>query len=326
MMDMDELQRRINGFRESRALLTAIELDLFTAVGGGAGAAAVAGELGTDPRATEALLNAVAAMGALEKEGGVFRNTETTRSHLAAGGEHDSRAALMHAVHLWPRWSTLTECVREGTSVLRRTGAGRDAEWTEAFIAAMHRNAAGRAPRVVAAIGVEGVRRVLDVGGGSGAYAIAFAQAEPGLAADILDVPDVVPIAQRHIDEAGLGARVRPRPGDFRTDDLGRDYDLVFLSAICHMNGPDENRRLLGQAFEALAPRGRVVIQDFILEPDKTAPEVGALFALNMLVGTRSGSSYSEPEYAEWLRDAGFVEVRRVPLSGPTDLMVGQRP
>ncbi len=286
----------------------------------------MASRLDTDPRATEALLNALVAIGVLEKRDGTFQNTDLAAEHLAAGGEHDSRAAIMHTVHLWPRWSTLTDCVREGTSVMRRARA-RDDDWTEAFIAAMHRNAADRAPRVVEAIGVDGVRRVLDVGGGSGAYSIAFARAEPALEVDILDVPDVVPIAQRHIQEAGVTDRVRPRAGDFRTDDLGHgDYDLVFLSAICHMNGPEENRRLLEKAFGALAPAGRIVIQDFILDADKTAPAMGALFALNMLVGTRAGSSYSEPEYADWLRDAGFDDVRRLPLPGSTDLMVGRRP
>jgi len=230
----------------------------------------------------------------------------------------------MHTAHLWLRWSTLTDCVRAGTSVAPREAAA-DEDWTEAFIAAMHRNASERAPLVVSTIGADKVARMLDVGGGSGAYSIAFAKANPILQADILDLETVQPIASRHLQAAGVEDRVRVRVGDLRTADLGAGYDLVFISAICHMLSPDENLDLLGRCRAALAPGGRVVVQDFILEADKTAPRFAAIFALNMLVGTRAGSSYSEPEYAEWLAGAGFQEIRRVRLPGMTGLMIGSR-
>ena len=179
---------------------------------------------------------------------------------------------MLHTAHLWQRWSTLTDCVRAGTAVARDEIAGRGEDWTEAFIAAMHRNASERAPLVVRAVGAENVRRMLDVGGGSGAYSIAFAQANSALRADILDLAAVEPIAQRHIQEAGVADRVKVRAGDLRSDRLGEGYDLVFVSAICHMLSPAENLDLLRRCREALAPGGRVVIQDFILEADKTAP------------------------------------------------------
>jgi cyclopropane fatty-acyl-phospholipid synthase-like methyltransferase len=166
---------------------------------------------------------------------------------------------------------------------------------------------------------------MLDVGGGSGAYAIAFARANSALRADILDLATVEPIAQRHIDEAGVADRVKVRAGDLRTDQLGVGYDLVFVSAICHMLSPEENLDLLARCHAALAPGGRVVVQDFILEPDKTAPRFAALFALNMLVGTRAGSSYSEPEYAGWLGAAGLEQIRHTRLPGITGLMLGTR-
>jgi hypothetical protein len=114
--------------------------------------------------------------------------------------------------------------------------------------------------------------------------------------------------------------------GDLCSVKLGQDYDLVFVSAICHMLSPEENCDLLGRCHAALAPGGRIAIQDFILEPDKTAPKWGALFALNMLVGTRAGSSYSEPEYAGWLGGAGFRDIRQVRLPGPASLMMASRP
>jgi (2Fe-2S) ferredoxin/SAM-dependent methyltransferase len=321
----DDLQQAIRGFQDSRPLLTAIELDVFTAVGQGATASAVAEKVGTAPRATEALLNALVALQVLVKNDGRYACTPVASRYLVEGAPNDSRAALMHIVHLWPRWSTLTECVRHGTSVTYTENRERPDDWTEAFIAAMHKNAAGRAPQVARAVGLDGVTRVLDVGGGSGAYSIAFAQTQPGLRADLLDLAGVLPIARRHIEAAKLVDRIGLREGDLRVDDFGSGYDLVFISAICHMLSPDENRSLLERAFRALSPRGRIVIQDFILAPDKTAPKSGALFALNMLVGTRAGSSYSEAEYAEWLRGVGCGRAEKVALPGTTALMIGHR-
>ena len=130
----------------------------------------------------------------------------------------------------------------------------------------------------------------------------------------------------RSFEAAGVADRVSTRVGDLRTDHFGHGYDLVLVSAICHMLSPDENRDLVGRCYKATAPGGRTVIQDFILEPDKTAPKSAALFSLNMLVGTEKGASYSEPEYLEWMREAGFDPATRVRLPGPTGLVVGTRP
>jgi predicted O-methyltransferase YrrM len=319
-----DLMETMRAFQESRVLLTAVELDVFTAVGEGASAAQVAGRLQTDPRATEVLLNAVVALGALTKEGETFRNTPDTGRYLVAGSADDARPALLHTVNLFPSWATLTECVRAGTAVLP-PGVGRqDPHWTRSFIAAMHRVAAGTAAKLVAAVGAGGVRRLLDVGGGSGAYSIAFAQASPTLRAEILDRASVLPMAQEHIQAAGLSDRIGTRAGDLTADDLGEGYDLVLLSAICHMLDAEQNRDLLRRCHRALAPGGRVVIRDFILEPGKTAPKAAALFAINMLVGTRGGSTYTEAEYQSWLTEAGFSAATRPDPAG--DLLVAARP
>ncbi len=319
----EDLELRIRAFQESRILLTAIELDLFEALGAGADADDVAGALGTDPRATGMLLNALAALGAIEKRGGVFRNTPETAQHFTRRSPDDVRMAMMHTVHLWDTWSTLTECVRKGTTLGRRPAGTED--WTGAFIAAMHANASRRAMAVVEAVDVAGARKMLDVGGGSGAYSIAFAQASPALRAEILDVGDVVPIARRHIAEAGLEDRVTVREGDLGSSDFGTGFDLVLISAICHMLSEDENRALVAKTHAALGAGGRMVISDFILDPDRDGPRMAAMFALNMLVGTRHGNTYTEAEYAAWMRDAGFSGIRRVALPGPAHLMVGVR-
>jgi predicted O-methyltransferase YrrM len=321
---MDELNETARAFMESRVLLSAIELDVFSAVSDPATATQVAARLGTDPRATETLLNALTAMGLLLKAGGVFSNGPQAARYLAQGSPDDARAALLHTVNLWDRWSTLTACVRAGTAVSHQEMARRGDGWTVPFIAAMHRNALARAPLVVRAIDAAGVRRMIDVGGGSGAYAIAFAGAAPELRAEIFDLAPVVKIAQQHIDAAGLGDRVTTRVGDLRVDELGAGHDLVLLSAICHMLSPDENRDLLRRAWRALAPGGRIVIQDSIMSDDKTTPRGGALFAINMLVGTPAGGVYSEAEYCAWLREAGCSGAGAVPIPGPTSLVVGR--
>ena len=323
----DDLNRMVRGYQESRILLTAVELDVFTAVGAGDGAtaAAVAQRCGTDRRATELLLNALVALDAMRRAGDRYRNTPAGAQFLVEGSPDDARAALRHNLSLWRTWSSLTDAVRAGHTALRPEMRDRDDDWTVPFIAAMHRGASARAPQVVEAVGAPRVRRMLDVGGGSGAYSIAFAKANPELTAVVLDLPTVLPIAEGHIREAGLAARITTRAGDLRRDDFGRGFDLVFLSSICHMLGPDGNRDLLARSARALAPEGRVVVQDFILEPDRTGPRQAVLFAINMLVGTEEGSTYSEAEYASWLTAAGLADVRRIRLKGPADLMVGSR-
>ncbi len=318
----DDLNQTLRGFMESRALLTALELDAFSAVGSGATAAEVAQKISTHPRATEMLLNALAAMGLLTKQQGVFRNTPLAARFFAADSRDYARPGLLHTANIWHRWSNLTECVRAGTSVVREEMADRGDDWTEPFIAAMHRNASERAPLVVKAVGTAQEERLLDVGGGSAAYSIALAQANHKLQATVFDLPTVLPISHRHINAAGLADRITTRAGDLRCDALGRGFTIILVSAICHMLSPEENHDLFRRCREALDSGGRVVMQDFILEADKTAPKQAALFALNMLVGTRAGSTYSYDEYRAWMKAAGFGEVREIRLPGPSSLMV----
>lgn len=319
----DDLNETIRGFMPSRAILTALELDVFSAVGGGATVERVAQKIRADSRSTEMLLNVLASLHLLEKTGDSFHNTPTAARFFSEGSPDNARPALLHTANLWDRWSTLTDAVRSGTSVAART---RDQRGVVSFIAAMDRNAKERANAVVKAVAPNGIRRMLDLGGGSGAYSIAFAQANPDLHSEVMDLAEVIPITQGHIRHAGLTDRISTRVGDMLRDPLGERYDLILLSAICHMFSVEENRALFERAYRALVPGGRFVVQDFILEPDKTSPRFATLFALNMLVGTRAGNTYSEPEYANWLRDAGFAEIHRVRLPGPAHLMLAMRP
>jgi predicted O-methyltransferase YrrM len=324
----EQLNEAVRAFQVSRVLLTAVELDVFEAVGAGATAEWVAEAVDAEPRATTRLLNALVSLGLLCKEGEVYSNSELAARHLTSGSPDDSRGALMHQVGLWTRWTTLTDAVRAGTRTLpvgREDAPGTPDTWTRAFIAAMHRNASERAPLVVHALDLDGVQRVLDLGGGSGAYSIAFAQAQPGLKAEVLDLPEVVGLTREYAQAAGLADRVTAHAGDFEQDDYGDDYDLVWISQICHMMGPDENLSMLHKAYAALAPGGCVAVQEFLLDPDRAGPRQAALFALNMLVGTTSGDAYTQAEISGWLEQVGLHDIASIHLAGGTSLVLGRK-
>ncbi len=318
----DDLNELIRGFMPSRAILTALELDVFTAVGEGGTAQQIAAKIPAAGRSTEMLLNALVSLKLLEKHDGIYANTPVAARFLVEGAPDSARTAQLHIANLWRRWSKLTDAVRTGTPV----EGGRDNGWVNSFIAAMDHTARGRARAVAQAVELNGEKRMLDLGGGSGAYSIAFVKAASALHSEIVDMSEVLPITQEHIRHAGLTDRISTRAGDMLSVPLQpASYDLVLLSAICHMFSAEENRQLLTRAYAALAPQGRLVISDFILDPDKTSPRFGTLFALNMLVGTKAGASYSEPEYEDWLKSAGFAASKRVRIPGPVNLMIATK-
>ncbi len=319
----DDITDLIRGFMSSRAVLTALELDIFTAIGDGGTAKQIAAKIQCAVRATEMLLNALVALKLLSKSGDKYTNTPVSARFFVEGSPDSARQGQLHIANIWKSWSTLTEAVKAGTSVaVRSYGNG----WEKPFIAAMDNNARGRARAIAQAVEINGAKRMLDLGGGSGAYSIAFVKSAPGLQSEIVDLDAVLPITQEHIRKAGLADRITTRPGDMLTVLLEPSkYDLVLLSAVCHMFSPEENKQLFERSYAALAPKGRLVISDFVLEADKTAPRFGALFALNMLVNTRSGASYSEPEYSAWLKEAGFAGTKRVRMPGPANLMIATK-
>ena len=318
----EHLNQAIRSYMPSRAILTALELDLFTAVGDGATAEEAATTVHAGTRSMEMLLNALVALGLLAKVEDVFRNTAESARYLTAESKDSHREALLHVANIWHRWSTLTEAVRRGTSIPVEHASSPG--WTKNFIAAMQRNAKERAPAVVSAVGTMGVRRILDLGGGSGIYSIAFSKASPEIHCEILDLPEVIPLTAGYIERAGAASQVTIRAGDMLEDDLGSGFDIVLLNAVCHMFSPEQNLQLFRRARQALVPGGRLVVQDFLLNGDKTGPLHAALFSLNMLVGTASGACYSESEYTAWMASSGFTEVGRIHLPGPSGLIVGR--
>jgi (2Fe-2S) ferredoxin/ubiquinone/menaquinone biosynthesis C-methylase UbiE len=319
----EKLDALIRGYMPSRVILTALELDLFTLIGEGLTTEEAAKTLHVSKRGIDALMNALVSLGLLKKRGKIFQNTAETTRYFTLGSPNNHRNGLLHTANIWHRWSTMTDAVRSGSAIhIEREDSP---EWTRNFIAGMDRNATLRAPILVKHIGALGVSRLLDLGGGSGAYSIAFAKANPELKAEILDIPAVAPLTEDYIKNTGVANQINVRAGDMLAGNYGNGFDLVMLNAICHMFSPEQNQQVLRHAYQSLAPGGRLVIQDFILDPEKTSPQFAALFSLNMLVATESGASYNEAEYTEWLKTVGFPEVTRINLPGPSALIVAMK-
>jgi len=322
----EEIQQLALAFQRSRAVLTAFELDVFSALDGpGLTSGQLSEKLGTDPRGTDRLLNALCSLGLASKKDGRFTNSELAGRCLVKG-RPEYLAGLGHAVGLWRTWSSLTEAVRKGGRVEAESLRERGPDWNRAFIAAMHQRARISAAGVVGRLDLEGVARVLDVGGGSGAFAMAFVQADPRIRSTIFDLPQVLPLARDYVAQAGLSQRVDFVAGDYNADDFGQGFDLVFFSSIIHINSPRQNQALITKAARALNPGGQVVVRDFIMAEDRTEPSFGALFALNMLVGTESGDTYTRTEVSQWLARAGLVDVHLAEREGPASSIVGRKP
>ncbi len=289
-------------FMESRVFLTGAELDLFTlAASAPMNAREIAERIGADLRALTIVLDALAAMGLLIKRDDAYRTEPSAARLLAADSPESILPIIRHSIDLWERWGRLT-----GKIVRPR----KPDKSMSAFIGAMHVIGRPLAPRIVALVNPAGARRLLDVGGGSGTYTLAFLQAAPAMRATIFDQPPVIDMARERMDAAGVRERVTLVAGDYRKDPLPGGHDLAFVSAIIHQNSPAENREMFRKIFAALEPGGRIVVRDHVMSPDRTEPRSGALFAVNMLVGTEGGNSYTEAEIREALTEAGFTGVR----------------
>jgi SAM-dependent methyltransferase len=292
-------------FQESRVLLTGAELDLFTLLSREVLTAdALAARLGADLRSLTVELDALAAMGFVVKADGTYR-TAPDASCLCGDAPDSILPMLLHAAVLWDRWTGLTRKLG-GTPLSAREPAAA----TRAFIEAMHVVSAPQAERMAAEVNIGGARRLLDVGGGPGTYSAAFLRAAPELHGTLFDLAPVVEIARERLSAAGLLGRVTLVAGDFEHDELPGGHDLAWLSAIIHQNGPAENDALYGRIFRALASGGRLVLRDHVMEPGRTRPRAGALFAVNMLVGTARGGTYTFDEIRAGLERAGFVRIR----------------
>lgn len=300
-------------------LHAAVKLDLFTDLGG---LSLTAGQLAEsrdlDPRALAMLLDALAAMGLLVKSNDAYRNTRQSLAYLSAESPDYVGHMILHHHHLVDSWARLDEAVKNGKPVRQRASA-TDAERRKSFLMGMFNNAMQLAPTLVPKVDLSGRKRLLDLGGGPGTYAIHFCRHNPGLTAAVFDLPATRPFAEQTIARFSMTDRIEFIDGDYHRDPIPGTYDAVWLSHILHAEGPDDCRKILKKTAGALKPGGVAFVHEFVLEDTRDRPLFPALFSLNMLLGTESGKAYSEGEIRKMMAEAGFSDLRRLAYRGATD-------
>jgi len=324
-MNPNTIREFASSFQKSRILLSGFELDLFTNIEeSGTTNSQIADKLHLDVHSCERLLNALVSLGFLSKQNNLFFNTPESFAFLSKKSQ-DYLGGLMHTNHLWNTWSNLTQVVKTGISANPAEINERGEEWLFPFINAMHDRAKKQSPQQLANIDLSGIRSILDIGGGSGAYSMEFVSKKPEVEATVFDLPNVVPITNKFIEKEGFLDKIKTCAGDYTIDDLPKGFDLVFLSAIIHSNSSEINQNLLKKCFYSLNKNGKIIIQDWIMNNDRTQPVAGAIFAINMLVGTEAGDCFTEQEVTEMLKTAGLKNISRIEFETGLSQMIAQK-
>ena len=309
------------------ALHAAVKLDLFTALGRSfMSPGRIAAALETDERAVRMLVNALTAMGLLHRDKDRYGNSEESSRFLDKASPTYQGHIILHHRQLMPSWTRLDEAVRTGGPVRERLSL-QDAETREHFLMGMFNLAMGLAPRVTAALDLQGRRRLLDLGGGPGTYALHFCRRHPALTAVVFDLPETRPFAEKIIGRFELADRVVFEPGNYRDTPLPGVFDVIWISHILHAENADTCRELIGKAAAALVSGGLMVIHDFFLNEAMDGPLFPTLFALNMLLGTEGGQSYAYVQVEAMMTEAGLQGIERRPLATPNDsgLLIGTK-
>ncbi|HXG50796.1 MAG TPA: methyltransferase [candidate division Zixibacteria bacterium] len=319
-MDFTDLARLASGHAEARIVQAAVQLGVFEALADRPeDAAGVARRLETEPRATGLLLNALAALGLLEKTGQGFVPAPAARRYLVRGSPRYLGDMILFEASLWRCWENLADAVRSGLPARPPDMYQGDPAQTEIFIAAMDSlvRARGDAEIVADALDWSRIGELLDVGSGPATYPIYLCRRFPALRVTIFDLPGTMKITERYVRGSGLSERFSLIAGDYRSDDIPGTYDAVFLSNIVHGEGDEQNRRLFAKLSGCLRPGGLVIVKDHILDDDAIRPPVGAVFSILMLLTTASGRCYTFAEIRHWMEQAGLSGVRRVDLPPP---------
>lgn len=311
------------GYRDSTLLMSAVKSGLLDALGdewATAGEAAV--RAGLDERATGVVLCALTAAGILQQDGNRFRIEPEARPYLLSDSPQTLASIMKHNLSMMQSWAHLTEVLRSGVPA---RGQERSPDELRDFILGMENVSRRSSVEVAAKLDFTGAKRLLDLGGGPGTAALAFAAEHAAMTCVVYDLAEVVAIAEEQIAAAGLRDRVTTVAGDFQVDPLPGGFDLVYVSNIIHMMGPDETRLLFGKVNGALEPGGRIVVKDFTLEDDLTTPAVAAQFSVNMLVNTRAGKSYARSEILRLLEETGFGSFEIIDVARASQLVCARR-
>lgn len=318
------LHKLTDGYQQAQIVFTAVEAGIFALLEEPRTTESVAETLGWHPRGARMLLDGLVALKLVAKKDGAYHNTTVATQCLVPGSPGDQTHILQHRANCREGWSRLDEAVRKGGTVLDERRE-RSPEELRAFICGMADVARQSAKAILEEVDLSPYRRVLDLGAGPGTYAITFLQAHPEMRATLFDLAEVIPIAREQVAEAGLLDRVEFVAGDLTCDALGTGYDLVLVSNIIHSLGSDANRELIRKCYDAIDSDGMLIIKDFLLDPDRTGPPFGLTFALNMLVHTESGDTYTVDDVAEWTSAAGFAPGRFVAPNAYTRLWLAHK-
>jgi cyclopropane fatty-acyl-phospholipid synthase-like methyltransferase len=329
--DFRELMDLVRGFRPAKIIMVATDLGMFNHLEEWRTAEEIAARVEAQPRAVGIILNALAALELVLKEGERFRNGELTSRYLVRSNDDYRGAIVRHMHHTWWGWSELEETVQRGHADMGRSERWLDrveepeAEWVREFIWGMHAIAQDLAPHVASMVDLSGVKRLLDLGGGPATYAINFAQANPALKATVFDLPQPIEIAKENIRRHGLIDRVNTRAGNFLKDDIGSGYDFVWISQILHSHTEEQCRLIIDKSAAALNPGGQLVLQDFLLNDDRISPLEAALFSVHMLAVTPGGRAYTHREVAAMMEAAGLSTPEHKATSPQTSILIARK-
>lgn len=307
-MNYDELMGSLRSTWTSRIILTFVELGIADVLAEGPlHSHEIAKKLHCDERSIELFLNAVTATGLTDKDGEKFRNSPMAAEKLVKTSPEYGGNGVLHYVQLWDSWSKLSTVVRDGKPA--ECKKERTVEEYHQFVGAMHDYSYGRALAVAETIDLSKVNTLLDLGGGPGSFAIAFAQKNEKLKATIYDLPPALDVAKETCKRYKMTDRIELETGDFLKDELKGKYDVVWASHIIHSLDPDTNIKLIKDVKTMINPGGQLYIQDFYLNDDKVSPPNSAVFSINMLVNCKGGRTYTFTEVKGWLKDAGYEDI-----------------
>ncbi|MFZ0390028.1 MAG: methyltransferase, partial [Calditrichia bacterium] len=220
---------------------------------------------------------------------------------------------LLHEWRLLQRWVHLPEVLQSGKPV-HELDVLKQEKNHHNFIQAMAYREKQTASELVKLVPLKDHTRLLDLGGGPGLFAAAFAEKYPNLQATVFDVPESEPIASEYFRQSTAASRLQFKGGDFFEDSIGDGYSYIFISSIIHIFNPDRNLSLLKKCYQALQEGGKIIIREVLLNASKTQPQRGTLFAVNMLVNTEGGNAYPAEEIMTWLQEAGFRNIQQQTL------------
>ena len=331
------LMQLATAFWAFKALAAAHELDLFTRLSGSPGITTeeLAQSFGIHERPAEMLLTACAALGLLEKEGGRYRNSEFSEEFLVRGKRYYFGGLVeMLDKRSYQGWGKLSEAIRTNRPTTwdpdkqSSLFEGEDPDMLALFWEAMHSQSTFTGRALGEAVDFSSFTRLLDVGGGSGAYDIELCERYPHLHATVYDLPFVAEFAAKKVKEAGLEDRIQTVGGDFFADaHFPEGHDVILLSMIMHDWSEPKNREILRKCYEALPSGGAVIISELLVNDEKTGPPPAALMSLNMLIETE-GRNYTPSEYTAWLTELGFRDVQTVwfEAAGANGAVLGYKP